>query len=437
MKRTTKYGALAVSSGLAGTFTAAPAWAQASVPLNSGDTAWMLAATALVLVMIVPGLALFYGGLVRSKNVLSTVMHSFIVLCLVSVIWVLFGYSLAFGPDRGGVIGSLDWAGLSGVGAQPYPLYGATIPHGAFMLFQMMLAALTPALITGAFAERIRFGAVLLFTVLWSIFIYAPLAHWIWGGGWLGKMGSLDFAGGAVVHISAGASALACALVVGRRRGWRTDYMPPHNLPFVLLGTGLLWFGWFGFNGGSARGANGVAMGALIATQVAAAASALAWMVVEWMHRGKPTVLGVASGAVAGLAAVTGAAGYIGPIGAMSIGMMAGILCYFAIVWKGRIGYDDALDVVGIHGIGGIIGVLATGLMASKGLNPAAADGLFFGNPAQIGVQGVMVFAVALYAFVGTYVILKLVDGSVGLRIAPEQEATGLDLSQHNERAYS
>ncbi|MDE3119251.1 MAG: ammonium transporter [Nitrospirota bacterium] len=397
----------------------------------------MLAATALVLVMIVPGLALFYGGLVRSKNVLSTVMHSFIVLCLVSVIWVLFGYSLAFGPDRGGVIGSLDWAGLSGVGAQPYPLYGATIPHGAFMLFQMMLAALTPALITGAFAERIRFGAVLLFTVLWSIFIYAPLAHWIWGGGWLGKMGSLDFAGGAVVHISAGASALACALVVGRRRGWRTDYMPPHNLPFVLLGTGLLWFGWFGFNGGSARGANGVAMGALIATQVAAAASALAWMVVEWMHRGKPTVLGVASGAVAGLAAVTGAAGYIGPIGAMSIGMMAGILCYFAIVWKGRIGYDDALDVVGIHGIGGIIGVLATGLMASKGLNPAAADGLFFGNPAQIGVQGVMVFAVALYAFVGTYVILKLVDGSVGLRIAPEQEATGLDLSQHNERAYS
>ena len=437
MKRTTKYGALAVSSSLVGTFTAAPAWAQASVPLNSGDTAWMLAATALVLVMIVPGLALFYGGLVRSKNVLSTVMHSFIVLCLVSVIWVLFGYSLAFGPDRGGVIGSLDWAGLSGVGAQPYPLYGATIPHGVFMLFQMMLAALTPALITGAFAERIRFGAVLLFTVLWSIFIYAPLAHWIWGGGWLGKMGSLDFAGGAVVHISAGASALACALVVGRRRGWRTDYMPPHNLPFVLLGTGLLWFGWFGFNGGSARGANGVAMGALIATQVAAATSALAWMVVEWMHRGKPTVLGVASGAVAGLAAVTGAAGYIGPIGAMSIGMMAGILCYFAIVWKGRIGYDDALDVVGIHGIGGIIGVLATGLMASKGLNPAAADGLFFGNPAQIGVQGVMVFAVALYAFVGTYVILKLVDGSVGLRIAPEQEATGLDLSQHNERAYS
>lgn len=437
MKRTTESGALAVSVGLVGLFTAAPAWAQASVPLNSGDTAWMLAATALVLVMIVPGLALFYGGLVRSKNVLSTVMHSFIVLCLVSVIWVLFGYSLAFGPDRGGVIGSLDWAGLSGVGAQPHPLYGATIPHGVFMLFQMMLAALTAALITGAFAERIRFSAVLLFTVLWSIFIYAPLAHWIWGGGWLGKMGSLDFAGGAVVHISAGASALACALVVGRRRGWRTDYMPPHNLPFVLLGTGLLWFGWFGFNGGSARGANGVAMGALIATQVAAATSALAWMVVEWMHRGKPTVLGVASGAVAGLAAVTGAAGYIGPMGAMVIGMMAGILCYFAIVWKGRIGYDDALDVVGIHGIGGIIGVLATGLMASKELNPAAADGLFFGNPAQIGIQGVMVFAVALYAFVGTYVILKLVDGSVGLRIAPEQEATGLDLSQHNERAYS
>jgi Amt family ammonium transporter len=387
--------------------------------------------------MIVPGLALFYGGLVRSKNVLSTVMHSFIVLCLVSVIWVLFGYSLAFGPDRGGVIGSLDWAGLSGVGAQPHPFYGATIPHGVFMLFQLMLAALTPALITGAFAERIRFSAVLLFAALWSIFIYAPLAHWIWGGGWLSKMGGLDFAGGAVVHISAGASALACALAVGRRRGWRTDYMPPHNLPFVLLGTGLLWFGWFGFNGGSARGANAVAMGALIATQVAAAASALAWMTVEWMHRGKPTVLGVASGAVAGLAAVTGAAGYIGPLWAMVIGIIAGVLCYFAIVWKGRIGYDDALDVVGIHGLGGIIGVVATGFVASKGLNPAAADGLFFGNPAQVGVQGMMVLAVALYAFVGTYVILKLVDGSMGLRIAPEQEATGLDLSQHNERAYS
>ncbi len=437
MRRTTGYGVLVLAASLGGLLTAGPAWAQAGLAMNSGDTAWMLASTALVLVMIVPGLALFYGGLVRSKNVLSTVMHSFIVLCLVSVIWVLFGYSLAFGPDRGGVIGSLDWAGLSGVGAQPHPFYGATIPHGVFMLFQLMLAALTPALITGAFAERIRFSAVLLFTALWSIFIYSPLAHWIWGGGWLSKMGGLDFAGGAVVHISAGASALACALAVGRRRGWRTDYMPPHNLPFVLLGTGLLWFGWFGFNGGSARGANAVAMGALIATQVAAAASALAWMTVEWMHRGKPTVLGVASGAVAGLAAVTGAAGYIGPLWAMVIGIIAGMLCYFAIVWKGRIGYDDALDVVGIHGIGGIIGVMATGFVASKGLNPAAADGLFFGNPAQVGVQGMMVLAVTLYAFVGTYVILKLVDGSMGLRIAPEQEATGLDLSQHNERAYS
>ena len=437
MRRTTGYGVLVLAASLGGLLTADPAWAQAGLAMNSGDTAWMLVSTALVLVMIVPGLALFYGGLVRSKNVLSTVMHSFIVLCLVSVIWVLFGYSLAFGPDRGGVIGSLDWAGLSGVGAQPHPLYGATIPHGVFMLFQLMLAALTPALITGAFAERIRFSAVLLFTALWSIFIYSPLAHWIWGGGWLSKMGGLDFSGGAVVHISAGASALACALAVGRRRGWRTDYMPPHNLPFVLLGTGLLWFGWFGFNGGSARGANAVAMGALIATQVAAAASALAWMTVEWMHRGKPTVLGVASGAVAGLAGVTGAAGYIGPLWAMVIGIIAGVLCYFAIVWKGRIGYDDALDVVGIHGIGGIIGVLATGFVASKGLNPAAADGLFFGNPAQVGVQGMMVLAVALYAFVGTYVILKLVDGSMGLRITPEQEATGLDLSQHNERAYS
>jgi len=437
-------GVLVLSAGLGLLAEGTPAWAQAGAPtsaasgaINSGDTAWMLAATAFVLAMIVPGLALFYGGLVRSKNVLSTVMHSFLVLCLVTVVWVLFGYSLAFGPDRGGVIGSLDWAGLSGVWADPYPAYGATIPHGTFMLFQLMFAAFTPALITGAFAERIRFSAVLLFTVLWSIFVYSPLAHWVWGGGWLSKMGSLDFAGGAVVHISAGAAALACALAIGRRRGWRTDYMPPHNLPFVLLGTGVLWFGWLGFNGGSARGANAVAMGALIATQVAAASSALAWMMVEWMHRGKPTVLGVASGAVAGLATVTGAAGYIGPLSAIGIGIVSGILCYFAIVWKGRIGYDDALDVVGIHGVGGIIGVLATGLLASKGVNPAAADGLFYGNPAQVGIQGMTVLAVVIYAFVGTYVILKLVDGMVGLRVAPEEEATGLDLSQHNERAYS
>jgi len=420
----------------------APAAVMAAEPaakpaLDTGDTAWVLASSALVLAMIVPGLALFYGGLVRSKNVLSTIMQTFVILCLVTLIWMLMGYSLTFGPDRGGVIGSLDWAGLSGVGAEPHPAYAPTVPQGVFMLFQLMFAAFTPALITGAFAERIRFSSVLLLTILWSIFVYAPVAHWLWGGGWLSKMGAMDFAGGAVVHLNSGAAALACALVLGRRRGWRTDYMPPHNLPLVLLGTGLLWFGWFGFNGGSARGANAVAVGALIATQVSVATAALTWMTVEWMHRGKPTALGIASGAVAGLATVTPAAGFVGPLSATLIGVTAGLLCYFAIVWKGRIGYDDTLDVVGIHGVGGMAGILATGLLASKALNPAAADGLFFGNPAQFGIQGVTVLAVAVYSFVATYVILKLVDGLMGLRISPEEEATGLDLSQHNERAYS
>ncbi|MBM4124048.1 MAG: ammonium transporter [Nitrospira sp.] len=405
--------------------------------MESGDTAWVLASTALVLAMVVPGLALFYGGQVRSKNVLGTMLHSLVILCLVSAIWVLFGYSLAFAPDKGGVVGGLDWVGLSGVGVDPYPKYGPTIPHQAFMLFQLMLAAFTPALIAGAFAERIRFSALLLFVALWSMFIYSPLAHWIWGGGWLGKMGVLDFAGGAVVHISSGAAGLACALALGHRRGYRTDYMAPHNLSLTLLGTGLLWFGWFGFNGGSARGANAVAIGAIVATHIAAATSALTWMVVEWMHRGKPTLLGMASGAVAGMATVTAGAGYVGPMGAVLFGLAGGALCYGAIVWKGKIGYDDALDVVGLHAVGGIIGMLATGLLASKGVNAAGADGLLFGNPAQFWTQAVAVCVTALFSFAGSYLILKMVDGLIGLRVSPEEETTGLDLSQHNERAYS
>jgi len=409
----------------------------APAKIDSGDTAWVLASSALVLAMIVPGLAFIYGGLVRSKNVIGTMMHSFIILCVVTLIWVLFGYSLAFGPDRGGVIGGLDWAALSGVGSLPHPTYGPTIPHLAFAVFQLLFAAFTPALIAGAFAERMKFSAVLLFTILWSIFIYCPLAHWLWGGGWLSKLGALDFAGGAVVHTNSGAAALACAVVLGRRRGWRTDYMAPHNLPFILLGTGLLWVGWFGFNGGSARGANAVAVGALAATHLAASTAALAWMMVEWMHRGKPTVLGVASGAVAGLATVTAGAGFVGPLSAMLIGGAAGVLSYFAIVWKGKIGYDDALDVVGIHGVGGILGLLATGLLACKALNPAGADGVFFGNPAQFGIQTLTVVSAVVFSFVGTYVILKLVDGLTGLRITPDEEATGLDISQHSERAYS
>lgn len=418
------------------------AWAQEAVlagagRIDSGDTAWMLAASALVAVMIVPGLALFYGGMVRSKNVLGTMMHSFLVLCVVSVVWALCGYSLAFAPDKGGVIGGLDWTLLSGVGAAPHPVYAPTVPHVAFMLFQMLFAAFTPALIVGAFAERIRFSALVGFTVAWSLFVYAPLAHWMWGGGWLSRLGAVDFAGGTVVHLSAGASALACALVLGRRRGWRTDYMAPHNLPFVLAGTGLLWFGWFGFNGGSARGANGVAAGAVAATHLAAAAAALAWMAVEWTHRGKPTVLGIASGAVAGMASATAGAGFIGPVSAALLGATAGVLAYLAIVWKGKFGYDDTLDVVGLHGVGGGVGMLGVGLFASTSVNPAGPNGLLFGNPGQLAVQAVAVGVAVVFAFVGTYIILKVLDGMITLRVSPEEEATGLDLSQHNERAYS
>ncbi|HJR75982.1 MAG TPA: ammonium transporter [Nitrospiraceae bacterium] len=404
---------------------------------DTGDTAWVLMSSALVLVMVVPGLALFYGGLVRSKNVLGTIMQSFIIVSVVSLLWIVCGYSLAFGPDQHGIIGGLDWVGLRGVGAEPHPAYGPTIPHEAFMVFQLMFAAITPALITGAFAERKRFGAVLLFSSLWSLFVYVPLAHWIWGGGWLSKLGALDFAGGAVVHISSGASALVCAVVLGSRRGYGTDYMAPHNLPMTLLGTGLLWFGWFGFNGGSALAANGVAVSAFVATHTAASTAALVWCAVEWIHRGKPTVLGVASGAVAGLATVTPASGFIGPFAAIAVGLAAGAACYAAIVWKGRMGYDDALDVVGIHGVGGVIGIVATGLFASKAVNPAGADGLFFGNTGQLGIQVLTAVCAAAFSMVGTYVILKLVGGIAGLRVSGEEESTGLDLSQHNERAYS
>lgn len=409
----------------------------APLKVDSGDTAWVLVSSAFVLAMLMPGLALFYGGLVRTKNVLGTIMQSVMILSVVSVMWILFGYSLAFGPDKGGVIGGLEWVGLNGVGSEPNPAYGPTIPHQAFMLFQLMFAAIAPALITGAFAERKRFVSVVLFAALWSVVVYVPLAHWIWGGGWLAKLGALDFAGGAVIHISSGAAALVCAIVLGKRRGYGTDYMAPHNLPMTLLGTGFLWFGWFGFNGGSALGANGVAVSAIIATHASAAMGAIAWCVVEWAHRGKPTVLGMASGAVSGLATVTPAAGYIGPMSAVAIGLVAGMACYAAIVWKGRFGYDDSLDVVGIHGVGGTIGILATGLFASKAVNAGGADGLFFGNPGLFGIQLLVVVITAIFTMIGTFVILKLVDSMTGLRVSSEEEATGLDLSQHNERAYS
>jgi Amt family ammonium transporter len=409
----------------------------AKAVISGADTAWVLLSTALVLAMIVPGLALFYGGLVRSKNVLATIMHSFVILCLVSLLWVLIGYSLAFGPDVNGVIGSLAWAGLNGVGLTPHAVYGPTIPHQAFMVFQLMFAAITPALITGAFAERMKFSALLCFSVLWSLAVYCPIAHWVWGGGWLAALGALDFAGGAVVHISSGISALVCAIVLGARQGYGTDYMAPHNLPMVLLGTGLLWVGWFGFNAGSALGANETAVVAFVATHTAAVTAALSWMAVEWWHRKTPTVLGLASGAVAGLAMVTPGAGYVEPSSALFMGMVAGTLSYLAIMKKARFGYDDSLDVVGIHGVAGIGGILLTGLLATKAVNAGGADGLLHGNAGFFAVQGLTVIVVGMFSAVGTWAILKIVDRAVGLRVPAEEERMGLDISQHNERAYS
>jgi len=398
--------------------------------VNAGDTAWVLTASALVLAMIIPGLALFYGGMVRSKNVLSTMMHSFIAICIVSVVWVFWGYSLAFAPDMGGVIGGFQWLGLIGVG--PEPVEGSTIPHLAFMVFQLMFAGITVALISGAIAERMKFSAFFLFTILWVTFIYAPLAHWVWGGGWLAGLGGLDFAGGTVVHISSGVAALACALVLGKRQGYGTENMSPHNLPFTVVGASLLWVGWFGFNAGSALAANGVAASAFVATHVAAAAGVLAWLGVEWIYRGKPTVLGAASGAVSGLVAITPAAGYVGPVSAIVIGLGGGVMCYLGVFLKNKLGYDDALDVLGIHGIGGTWGALATGLFASMG----GGTGLFFGNPGQVVIQAVGVGATWIFSFVGTFLILKIVDGAVGLRVSKDEEVLGLDLTQHRERAY-
>jgi Amt family ammonium transporter len=409
----------------------------APVKIDKGDTAWMLTSAALVLMMTIPGLFLFYGGLVRRKNVLGTIMHSFIIVALISVQWVLWGYTLAFGPDVGGIIGNLDWLGLNGVGAEPNPDYAATIPHSAFMIFQMMFAVITPALITGAFAERIKFGAFLAFVLLWATLVYDPLAHWVWGvKGWMREMGALDFAGGTVVHISSGASALVAALMCGRRIGYLQEAMPPHNLPFSVAGAGLLWVGWFGFNAGSALAADGLATSAFVVTHIAAAAATLSWLAMDWILRDKPTVLGAASGAVAGLVAITPASGFVGPISALWIGIGGGVLCSIACSLKPRFGYDDSLDVVGIHGVGGTWGALATGLFASKALNPAGNDGLFFGNPAQLGVQLVSVVATIALAMVGTFVILSVIKAVMGLRVALDEERMGLDLSQHNERAY-
>jgi Amt family ammonium transporter len=411
--------------------------APAAPTVDTGDTAWVLTSSALVLLMTAPGLALFYGGMVRKKNALGTIMQSFIILCLISVQWVLWGYSLAFGPDKGHLIGGLEWLGLAGVGLEPNTDYAGTIPHQAFMVFQMMFAVITPALITGAFAERMKFSTFLVFVVLWATFIYDPLAHWVWAvGGWLRNLGALDFAGGTVVHISSGVSALAAAVVVGKRMGYGTQPMQPHNLPFTVLGASLLWFGWFGFNAGSAVASGGLATSAFVVTNTATAAAALGWMFTEWAYRGKPTVLGAASGAVAGLVAITPASGFVGPIAAIIIGVVAGILCYFAVVAKARLGYDDSLDVVGVHGVGGTWGALATGLFANPAIN-SAGKGLFFGNPGQMVAQIIAVGVTWVLAFVGTFILLKVLDATMGLRASKEDEQMGLDLSQHNESAYT
>lgn len=407
-------------------------WAQDAAKVSAGDTAWVLTSSLLVLMMIVPGLALFYGGLVRRKNILGTLMQSFILLAMLSIQWVVWGYSIAFGPNVAGLFGSLKYFGLAGVGGDPGP-YSDTIPHLAFMIFQGMFAAITPALITGAFAERMKFKAFLLFSLLWATFVYDPLAHWVWGkGGWMGAMGALDFAGGTVVHISSGVSALVCAIVLGRRRGWPNEYMAPHNLPLTVTGAALLWVGWFGFNAGSALAANGTAANAFVTTNTAAAAAALSWMFIEWKHSRKPTMLGVATGAVAGLVAITPGAGFVGPMSALFIGAVAGLICFYAVVAKVRFRYDDSLDVVGVHGVGGTWGALATGLFASVG-----AKGLFFGNAAQMWPQIVSVVATIVYAGVLTWIILKVVDATVGLRVSDEDEQMGLDLSQHNEAGYT
>jgi Amt family ammonium transporter len=419
--------------------TASTTWASGTSPIDSGDTAWVLISSAMVLLMTAPGLALFYGGMVRRKNVLATLMHSFILTAVISVQWALIGYTLAFSPGHLGLIGGLRWIGLYGVSAsQPYAAYAPTIPHQAYMIFQCMFAIITPALITGAFAERISFSGFIVFSLMWTTLIYDPIAHWVWStDGWIHHLGALDFAGGTVVHISSGISALAAALIIGRRHGYPREPMIPHNLTLTVTGAGLLWFGWFGFNAGSALAANGLAVSAFVVTNLGAAGAALSWMCTEWWRVGKPTVLGAVSGAVAGLVAITPAAGFVGPLSAIVIGAVAGSLCNYAVRIKPRFGYDDALDVVGVHGVGGIWGALATGLFASVAINPAGANGLFFGNPVQFLVQVVAVIASGAFAFGGSLVLLKLTDSLVGLRVDPEAEQTGLDLSEHDENAYA
>ena len=406
------------------------------MPINTGDTAWLLMSAALVMLMT-PGLALFYGGMVRRKNILSTIMMSFACLGLVGLLWVLYGYSLSFGSDHGGIIGGFNFLGLNNVGQEPSSVYATTTPHLAFMIFQAMFAVITVALFTGAIVERVKFGALLVFSTLWLTLVYVPISHWVWGsGGWLAKLGALDFAGGMVVHINAGVSALALVMLLGRRRGFPKDSMEPNNIPMVVLGAGLLWFGWFGFNAGSALTSGGLASSAFVTTNIAASAAAFTWMLINWRHR-RPTILGTVTGAVAGLATITPAAGYITPLAAIPIGVAATIVCYYSmLLFKTKLGFDDSLDVFAVHGVGGILGTLSVGIFATLSVNSAGTDGLIMGNAMQLLKQLIGVLSVGGFAFVTTLVLGKLVDKTIGLRVGQVEETVGLDISQHGERAY-
>ncbi len=404
--------------------------------INSGDTAWILISTALVMLMT-PAVGFFYAGMVRKKNALSTLTMSFVLLALISVQWVLIGYTLSFGPSVGGLIGSLKWMGLTMVGQNPNADYAATIPHLAFMIFQMMFAAITVALIVGSVVERMKFSAFLIFSVVWATLVYDPIAHWVWGvGGWLRTLGALDFAGGTVVHVNAGISALALVLILGKRKGYGKDNMEPHNIPHVVLGAALLWFGWFGFNGGSALAANGLAASAFVVTNVAAAAAGITWLLLAWRER-KPSALGFATGAVVGLVAITPGSGFVTPLAALAIGAIAATCSYYAIKLRMSLRVDESLDVLGCHGVGGMVGALLTGVFASKAVNAAGADGLLYGNPKLLLIQLAAVAVTIVYAFAATWVIAKVIDLTIGLRVAEKEEDVGLDMSQHAETAYS
>ncbi|MEO5361520.1 MAG: ammonium transporter [Nitrospirota bacterium] len=415
---------------------ATAAYSDTPAGVDKGDTAWILVSAAMVMLMT-PALAMFYGGMVRRKNVLSIIMQSFAAIALVSLQWILFGYSLAFGPDFHGIIGGLDWAGLSSVTLEPNPDYAPTVPHMAFMIYQAMFAAITPALISGAFAERMRFSAFIAFTFLWALVVYTPVAHWVWGkGGWMSQMGVMDFAGGIVVHVTSGFSALAAALYLGKRKGFPHDLMPPHNLPLTVIGTGILWFGWFGFNGGSALSSGQLSTLAFVTSHTAAVSAMCVWITLEWMLHGRPTVFGAATASIAGLATVTPGAGFITPMAALAIGCAAGVVCYFALNLKPRFGYDDSLDAFGVHGVGGAIGTICLGLFASKTMNPQGANGLFYGNPKQLIIQLGAVLIVAVFSFLMTIAIFKIISLFTSIRVTTEDEVEGLDTTQHGESGY-